>query len=618
MKNSFLSILTAVFAVLALCACQRNIPEVINAPAYDTPIGSDIDIVPEAVKNADKNEKASYKPKHFSPEYLVSSTYSNLVILNADGSVNQTLDISDLPGHFLSYDNGRIFFENFEFEDHLIYAYSVKDINTGEISVLAESDIPKSIDITDDSVIITDEFPVDYIYTETAYDLETLEPTRTSEYSFGKNTLVTYSEKRYREKKSIETLNKECKYILLQKPDQAYVILADGVETTIPLSDRVPLIHAYNSEGIFYSGHGNSQDNTTGSINFYSIKTGENITEPMYSYYEFICADNSSAYYAVSKGGAYNLETYEILRFDFQKMSSESVVTLSKEPGLASIFPLAFTDACSDEGQFYYLDYKEGVADWYVYSAGKNTRLNANVYTDPRYQLGKIEAESRTATCPDCNEKVMQYYGEYFVFNDDCFDAATKVNEYFKDRVETVAEEFITDPVFLSEDATCEEHLQNQCHQYMDENVSDTFFISSDLISLNTDSYLYSGGAHGMPGRDHYLIDAKTGDFLSFVDIYKGTEENFKTIVAQKTVENFASYSSRENPYFEAASENGEEAVYNQAYEEASPLLSQIRFEKDGIVVEYPPCDMGPYSSGFIEIFISYEELDIDIADSNP
>ena len=32
-------------------------------------------------------------------------------------------------------------------------------------------------------------------------------------------------------------------------------------------------------------------------------------------------------------------------------------------------------------------------------------------------------------------------------------------------------------------------------------------------------------------------------------------------------------------------------------------------FQEDGVNLVYPPYDMGPYASGFIEVFISYEEL---------
>ena len=38
-----------------------------------------------------------------------------------------------------------------------------------------------------------------------------------------------------------------------------------------------------------------------------------------------------------------------------------------------------------------------------------------------------------------------------------------------------------------------------------------------------------------------------------------------------------------------------------------------VNYLADGIEVEYPPYYMGPYASGYICVFISYEELGINI-----
>ncbi|MBQ2100837.1 MAG: DUF3298 domain-containing protein, partial [Lachnospiraceae bacterium] len=79
-----------------------------------------------------------------------------------------------------------------------------------------------------------------------------------------------------------------------------------------------------------------------------------------------------------------------------------------------------------------------------------------------------------------------------------------------------------------------------------------------------------------------------------------------KKLVATKTQADFLSYDEDMNPYY-----GGEDAdsIYQKAYEYASLDASLITFEETGIYVIYSPYDMGPYASGFINIFISYEEL---------
>lgn len=113
-----------------------------------------------------------------------------------------------------------------------------------------------------------------------------------------------------------------------------------------------------------------------------------------------------------------------------------------------------------------------------------------------------------------------------------------------------------------------------------------------------------------MPGRDQYLFDLQTGEQLTFEDFYKGSEEEFKTIIATKVKEDYESYEDGSNgnssegyPYSVGDADRAYEAAYDSAE------YTNIYFEEDGIIYYFYPYVMGPYSSGFIEIFVSYEEI---------
>ena len=131
--------------------------------------------------------------------------------------------------------------------------------------------------------------------------------------------------------------------------------------------------------------------------------------------------------------------------------------------------------------------------------------------------------------------------------------------------------------------------------------------LGSHYLTVNYDGYEYWGGAHGYPYRQHYLFDLNTGGELTIYDLYTSTEENFKDVVAKYSIQDW-----KENPemYFNNVDE--EETVYQDFYDNAS-LDMAMRFEKQGIVIEYSPYEYGPYAAGFIEIPIPYDVLGIEL-----
>ena len=80
---------------------------------------------------------------------------------------------------------------------------------------------------------------------------------------------------------------------------------------------------------------------------------------------------------------------------------------------------------------------------------------------------------------------------------------------------------------------------------------------------------------------------------------------DFKALVAYKTKEDFLSYSDGGSPYFSGDADE----IFNQAYESASLERGTVDFAEDGIYYYYPPYEMGPYAAGYIDVFITYEEL---------
>lgn len=613
MKIKLSCILIAAITALSLCACENvtditgKNPDVTVSKEPSTDIESNNDDKEEPAPLVTDEASASF------PEYLVCNTYSSLVLLNEDGTVKEKIDLNGEDVDFAKYAKGNIFYYGYEYSGESYYILNVKNVTTGEVTELKKSSVPISIDINGDSLIVICQDYVGNNYEETVYDLNTLAPTGTvNTYTFEGSSFVSFSNDNYNCKNSILSLKDKAGYIILCTENYKYVTLTDDVEENLPLLDNVSNICAYSKEGVLYTTYVSDSDYNIGALNFYDFASQKNTVVAGKEFYSFLCYDNGTAYYSIVKDDTFDLETYDIISFNLIDGSSAVVASAAKQPLGNTVIP-GITNSVAKDGLFYYLDYCDGTLDWYVAKNGVSTPLNANIYTNPISEYGKVETISRTIKCPDCGETVLQYYSEYMVFDEDTFPAAKAINESIKEAAEASAEASCEMPTYLSEEFPCEEHGLYYSMETMEEWISEIIFLSDNLMTIDKTGYWYGGGAHGMPSVSHMLIDTNTGAPLSIQDLYNGTEEEFKKIVAEKTVEDFNSY-GEETPYFAAWEENGEETVYNQAYEEASFTASSISFNKDGIVIEYPPYDMGPYAAGYINVNISYDELGIDLA----
>lgn len=107
-----------------------------------------------------------------------------------------------------------------------------------------------------------------------------------------------------------------------------------------------------------------------------------------------------------------------------------------------------------------------------------------------------------------------------------------------------------------------------------------------------------------MPFRDYLLFDMDTGEPVTFQDLYRGSEEEFKELAVEYTV---ADWKKGEKGYFAPTEDDLREKVY-----ESVTMDMLIRFGEEGIVLEYSPYWLGSFADGFIEVPIPYEALDME------
>lgn len=227
------------------------------------------------------------------------------------------------------------------------------------------------------------------------------------------------------------------------------------------------------------------------------------------------------------------------------------------------------------------------------------------------FKYGRVESDSATGDCPYCGTPLFKYYAENFVLDSKYSSNADKINAFLKDKREAFLGHNDSDVYAPTDDSDCEYHLEYPQQNCItdDMNVGSVHMLGSKYMTVDMNGYWYGGGAHGSPNRAQYLFDLGTGDLLTIADIYTGTEEDYRKTIAEATKADFERYTYETSPYFASDAQE----VYDQAYDEASLENPNVEFGEDGLTVVYPPYDMGPYASGYIEIFVPYKDLNIDL-----
>ncbi|WP_022779518.1 DUF3298 domain-containing protein [Butyrivibrio sp. AE3009] len=222
--------------------------------------------------------------------------------------------------------------------------------------------------------------------------------------------------------------------------------------------------------------------------------------------------------------------------------------------------------------------------------------------TFPVFDYGTVEYVSSDYKCPDCDTTLNKFYGEKFVLDSKYSDYADDINKVISDYIDGSQNADTNSLTFAN--SSCDDHLESpELHCETSEyHVADVCIIEDRYLAVDYSSYYYSGGAHGEPMRGQFLFDLTTGLRYHLADFYTGTEEQFKHLIADKVKDDFAN--AEETTYF---AQTAEEAA-QQAYDSAA-IDDRAKFTEGGIDFMFYPYDLGPFSSGFITMHVSYEEL---------
>lgn len=132
-------------------------------------------------------------------------------------------------------------------------------------------------------------------------------------------------------------------------------------------------------------------------------------------------------------------------------------------------------------------------------------------------------------------------------------------------------------------------------------------FVDDNILSYSYERYAYMGGAHGNSSRLLYNFDLNTSRILNeselFVDNYK---ESLTQLIKQQIVD--------DNAEIESIADLNEFHFFE---EEIKPN-DNFYINPDGLVYIYNQYDIAPYSTGQIEVALSFERLKPILKPNNP
>lgn len=231
---------------------------------------------------------------------------------------------------------------------------------------------------------------------------------------------------------------------------------------------------------------------------------------------------------------------------------------------------------------------------------GKATALTADernfepgagfVYTEKKEKLNPADKASPQATYyqsgiwytnnspvnkliwPNCIDKTA---GQYFLESRNRF-----FTDYKKEHADVTPADY--------KDATYMYSRESQSKLLM-------YYVSKNLLVFAADGYDYMGGAHGMFGTSHYVIDMRNEKRLQLQDVILDTaalspilEKNFRRmnkIPASQTLTDYGLFTNR------------------------IPATDNFFLTQKCLGFTYNPYEIGPYAAGQIVIYIPFEEF---------
>lgn len=607
-KKIYLSAL--IFSII-LCGCGDNTNSKVLVLS-DTISEGDEQNTDENMMDSD--EETSEETENASEKKLLLDLNRNSALYVTDkGEFAERVDISKYadtyngPSVFAINEDDVYTYEYYSNDDGSSgYTVCVDNITTGESKELTKCNY-LSLDIYNGMLIVTDYDFENEKRQEYCFDLITHEQVdKNSELCALTDGYMIVNAWEEGIEVCLDRLMDEKGCIILQRTGDYYVCDGEKIEE-ISLPDDMKYIKFYNSDYIVFSKLVRAEYGED-ELYVYNRASGES-TFISDKYSRYLRGNNEYVYWLYVDDSDYGKNTYTLYSYSIAEGRVDELITENSMPG-HDIEPVeeGFT---LDGNNVYYLANETNGIVWRMYDreAQSISNVEGSLIEDEYSSLGVIKGYNYVLTCDKCGEALYKYYDEYFEFNDTLLkdEIRDKVNENLKARVCNEIKESDLNGIYSDPEDGCEYHGTSYGVETSEGKISSVYTIGSKYVVVNTNSYWYGGGAHGYPFRDSMLFDITTGEEVSIRELFDGDESELKDIVASATKADYLASMDDDMRYFLV----GEDQCYQNAYESISFDNFPVEWKENGLMIMYPPYEMGCFAAGYICVDISYEDMGI-------
>lgn len=226
---------------------------------------------------------------------------------------------------------------------------------------------------------------------------------------------------------------------------------------------------------------------------------------------------------------------------------------------------------------------------------------------------GKVISTTASIACKDCGKTLLDYRFDRFELNGQYSQNAQKINEYLKEELEENYGQYLDEKNVNIEDkgisSICTEHeYQSEaiCSSVMEVTLVGKKHLS---VYMCENIEIPSAMRGGYVSYHSYLFNLDTGEQEGIAGLFSGSREEFKTLVAEKTVDHYLNATGYERSTLDYCFKNKEE-VYDAAYKTVDIEDRPIKYTEDGIYYVFETGTLTGFTIDYVgEIFIPYSEL---------
>ena len=630
MKNKIIGILLATSMIVGLCACGNKDDgsrerQSRNQTSDSTDISLDVNVDPanpvEPADSLSENER-----------FLRCEDY--VYFIDEEGNVTDSINYAELleeqygPSASLADVCGKkLIIEVYSYDDvdyttkYDVYYY---DAETGENGSIESFDGAASCRAIGDSVYVENSYYVGDVYEYNTYKytfeedgsitsktaLEGLNQKRTTNDLY----LTTYNNANRTDAESIEYLADEKDLVVGAIDNNIAICDGNGEVKTMVTTDGtdsdVYIAELYNEQYIIIKSY------TIGEYNkyiyyVYDMESGTlDFLMDENSNLELVSLCGDQLYCSEDNGDNSYYANKTIYAYDLKNGSYNELYSAGRAGGYSRCYYPGVDGFRIIDGDIYYIA-DDATASWYYRYDTDGDAINevVSAYTYDFLNYCYVNNAYNIVTCSEHDLPVSKAYAEWPVFYNSVA-AADAINQDLEDYFTNAVYNYSAE----APDDTCE-YFHNEddmfygaCDEVTYTVAGVSLPVDGKYVAVCIDGYDYfAGAAHGMPYTVDRLYDSYTGESLEFSDIYEGTEEEFKALVATAAYDDYENGEIADLVWAESADD-----LYNTVYEEVTVVGAWVTYYDTYLTYNFGAYDLGPFASGIMSFSVSYDALGIE------